>query len=213
MCCYWFRRGKCIGYTSIPQAITSLVFNLTNFAKLYKSRFWRYQCSKLVLRTNQTTSVQNQILYQCSKLVRRVSNANLFIIIWYYRSEKTISSIFSFLYHSIGNGAVQNKLYNKRLGHNYLGKLFDATFSKYSNLNSKHKYVRPNCIISITRCSIAFTRIWSNLIIMHLQIFLWVHSGFGWNTLELSYKFAKAENQTRPHRSERVSHEYLKNAQ
>ena len=43
----------------------------------------------------------------------------------------------------MGNGAVLNKPHNKRLTHKYLGKMFDTNFSKYSNLNPKHKYVIP----------------------------------------------------------------------
>ena len=43
----------------------------------------------------------------------------------------------------MGNDAVQNKPHNKRLIDKHLGKLFDTTFNKYSNLNPKHKYVSP----------------------------------------------------------------------
>ena len=51
----------------------------------------------------------------------------------------------------MGTGAVQNKLHNKRLMRKYLGRLYSATFTKYSSLNSKDKNnVRSCCIITIT---------------------------------------------------------------
>ena len=76
----------------------------------------------------------------------------------------------------MGNGAVLKK-YNKKLIIKYLGKLLDTTFSKYSNVNPKHKYVRTCCIISITGCNYsAFLRVWSDLIILHQPVFLLVYN-------------------------------------
>ena len=72
----------------------------------------------------------------------------------------------------MGNGAVQKKPHNKKLIPKYLGKLLDTTFSKHSNLNPKHKYVRIRCIISITSCNYsALLRVWSHLIILYQPIF------------------------------------------
>ena len=77
----------------------------------------------------------------------------------------------------MGNGAVQEKYYNKKLIIKYLGKLLDTAFSKYSNLNPKHKYVRTCCIISITGCNCSpFLRVWSDLIILRQPIFLQVYN-------------------------------------
>ena len=73
----------------------------------------------------------------------------------------------------MGNIAVQKKPHNKKPIPKYLGKLLDTAFSKYSNLNPKHKYVRTCCIMSITSCNYsAFLRVWSDLIILHQPIFL-----------------------------------------
>ena len=73
----------------------------------------------------------------------------------------------------MGNIAVQKKPHNKKPIPKYLGKLLDTAFSKHSNLNPKHKYVRTCCIMSITSCNYsAFLRVWSDLIILHQPIFL-----------------------------------------
>ena len=77
----------------------------------------------------------------------------------------------------MGNTAVQKKLIiDKRLIPKYLGKLPDTTFSKYSSLNPKHNYLRTCCIIFITSCNYsAFSRVWSDLVILHQPIFLQVY--------------------------------------
>ena len=75
----------------------------------------------------------------------------------------------------MGNVAVQKKPHNKKSIPKYLVKLLDTAFSKYSDLNPKHKYVRTCCIISITSCNYsAFLRVWSDLIILYQPIFLQV---------------------------------------
>ena len=162
----------CITYfhTSNNSPLIVLEFSkwlmLNCFAKLYQSRLWR--CVSAL------------------ELVGRVSNPKLFIITLYYILEKTIPvNFFHFLSHSMGNGAMQKKPHNKKLIPKYLGKLLDKTFSKYSNLNPKHKYVRTCSIISITSCNyIAVLRIWSDLTILHQPVFLQVYNTSEWNWLK-----------------------------
>ena len=70
----------------------------------------------------------------------------------------------------------RKKTHNKKLIPKYLRILLDTTFSKYSNLNPKHKFVRTCCILSITSCNYsAFLRICSDLIILHRPVFLQVY--------------------------------------
>ena len=115
-------------------------------------------------------------MYQHSKLVGRVSNPKLFIITLYYRSEKTISLNFLHFYLTRWE-MVQCRKNNKKLIAKYSGKLLDKTFTKCSNLNPKHKYVRTYSIISITSCNYsAFLRVWSDLTILHQPVFLQVYN-------------------------------------
>ena len=73
----------------------------------------------------------------------------------------------------------------KKLIPKYLGKLLDKTYSKYSNLNPKHKYVRTCSIISITSCNYsAVLRMWSDLTILHQPVFLQVYNTTEWNWLK-----------------------------
>ena len=83
--CYWFRRKKCIAYTSIPQKITLLLC-------------WSCQVDLYWTVLLNFIRAYFEGMYQHSKLVGRVSNPKLFIITLYYRLEKTISLNFFHFY-------------------------------------------------------------------------------------------------------------------
>ena len=160
---------------------------------------WSFQTDLLNFLQN-FISVNFEDIYQYSKLVGRVSNPKLLIITWSLRWETSISLEF-FIYNSIsGKWWVKNRPNSKRLMHKYLGNLFSKIFSIYSNLNSKHRNnVRTCCIITITNCNYSgFKTVWKDpRILLYIYEFSWefkrLDGWLGWNPLELSYNFTKAE--------------------